>query len=546
MRVPKFRAILGMACTIFFLIPVAYGATITGTVKGPDGAPFKGAFVEAQNKKTRITVNVLSDKDGRYHVDDLSAGDYTVRIRAIGFTSDPRDAVALTDGQKASFDFALKSGIVRWSDLSFYEGDHLLPDGKGKLLIEDHCLECHSFQTKMAGVKRDQEGWTQAVAFMRTAMHYRLPTVTDDDAAVIASYLNAAFGTDSKLPKNVADMPEYKNFVHGPYADEAMKIVYVSYDMAGPNRMPFSAAPDKQGNVWMPFWSLSDSIGKLNPKTGEIQEFHTPSQGTVMIHSAVPAADGSVWFEEQATDKIGKWDPKTQQITEYQDTYITGQDGPAARGGKHTARVDSHGNVWSSGGPLSKFDPTTGTFRHFPETSPYGITLAKDDTLWFAEFNAKGKIGKVDPETGKVTKYTVPTPRAYPRRLQVAPDGAVWFAEFGINSSGGLRYDDPVMGGGGGKIARFDPKTETFKEYQLPGPSPSPYAFDMDKNGRLWYANMHQDLVGCLDPATGKVVEYPFPYSENTMREFFHDDQGRVWWASPSNNKVGYFYLASN
>ena len=158
----------------------------------------------------------------------------------------------------------------------------------------------------------------------------------------------------------------------------------------------------------------------------------------------------------------------------------------------------------------------------------------------------KEKSGRWTRKPGKVTKYTVPTPRAYPRRLQVAPDGAVWFAEFGINSSGGLRYDDPVMGGGGGKIARFDPKTETFKEYQLPGPSPSPYAFDMDKNGRLWYANMHQDLVGCLDPATGKVVEYPFPYSENTMREFFHDDQGRVWWASPSNNKVGYFYLASN
>jgi streptogramin lyase len=68
----------------------------------------------------------------------------------------------------------------------------------------------------------------------------------------------------------------------------------------------------------------------------------------------------------------------------------------------------------------------------------------------------------------------------------------------------------------------------------------------MDKNGRLWYSNMHEDLVGCLDPKTRRVVEYPLPFSENTMREFFLDDQGRMWWASPSNNKVGYFYLASN
>ena len=80
----------------------------------------------------------------------------------------------------------------------------------------------------------------------------------------------------------------------------------------------------------------------------------------------------------------------------------------------------------------------------------------------------------------------------------------------------------------------------------MPGPSASPYAFNMDKNGRLWYSNMHEDLVGCLDPKTGKVVEYPLPFSENTMREFFLDDQGRMWWGSPSNNIVGYFYIASN
>ena len=47
-------------------------------------------------------------------------------------------------------------------------------------------------------------------------------------------------------------------------------------------------------------------------------------------------------------------------------------------------------------------------------------------------------------------------------------------------------------------------------------------------------------------PAARQVVEYPLPFSENTMREFFLDSQGRMWWASPTNNKVGYFYLASN
>jgi streptogramin lyase len=68
----------------------------------------------------------------------------------------------------------------------------------------------------------------------------------------------------------------------------------------------------------------------------------------------------------------------------------------------------------------------------------------------------------------------------------------------------------------------------------------------MDKSGRLWYSNMHEDVVGCLDPKTGKVVEYPMPFSENTMREFFVDTQGQIWFGTPANNQVGYFYLASN
>src|SRR4051794_16872584 len=47
--------------TVVFATSVADAATITGTVKGPDGQAFRGAFVQARNAKTKITVSVLSD-----------------------------------------------------------------------------------------------------------------------------------------------------------------------------------------------------------------------------------------------------------------------------------------------------------------------------------------------------------------------------------------------------------------------------------------------------------------------------------------------------
>src|ERR1700688_4229912 len=107
LRISKLLALV--SATI--LIPsFAHGATITGTVKGPDGAPFKGAFVEAQNTKTKITVNVLSHKDGGYRVEDLPAGEYVLRIRAVGYQADPRTGATLTAKQSASMDWALKPG----------------------------------------------------------------------------------------------------------------------------------------------------------------------------------------------------------------------------------------------------------------------------------------------------------------------------------------------------------------------------------------------------------------------------------------------------
>ena len=54
------RNALAWASVLAFSGSTAWGATIAGTVKGPDGAGFKGAFVEAQNTANQVTFNTLS------------------------------------------------------------------------------------------------------------------------------------------------------------------------------------------------------------------------------------------------------------------------------------------------------------------------------------------------------------------------------------------------------------------------------------------------------------------------------------------------------
>jgi virginiamycin B lyase len=498
---------------------VSSAATITGTVTGPDGAPFRGAFVQARNAATKITVSVLSDNQGHYKVPDLTEGSYRLQIRAPGYKFEPKSGIMLTADQNASYDLALEKSFVRWSDLSYYQGFKLLPDDRGKAELFQHCFACHGFESRMASVTRDEDGWRDRVNFMREAMGFFINRpqngFTDQKADDIVYYLNKMFGEDSALPKSPADLPAYKDTVRH-FSDEALKIVYVEYETPGPNRMPWSAAPDKDGTFWIPYYGRANKIGHLNPTTGVITEYPVPATETAAIHSAVPAPDGSVYLTEQGTNRLGKWDPATKKITEFPDDW-----------GKHTARIGADGQVWSTGG-MTRFDPKYDKITHITDVpNAYGIALDKDGNPWFAELRKDGRIGKVDAKTLQVTKYQQPTATGFPRRIQVDDQGLVWFAEFQA-----------------GKIGEFDPKAERFREFALPGQKATPYALGVDADQKVWYSSEWEDVIGRLDPATGQVTEFPFPHAENSLREFFTDAKGRFWYGSPANDRVGYFYLA--
>jgi streptogramin lyase len=538
----------------------ASGGVISGTVKGPDGSVFKGAFVRAQSAKTKISVNVLSDRNGAYRIQNLEAGEYQVTAAAVGYKSDPHSAVKVGAEQTISLDFALQKGMVRWADLSIHEGQVVLPEGPGKQLLFFRCMSCHGLQTKIAAVRRDEEGWQNCVALMRDrANGVGDLRITEADGAAVASYLGRVFSPDSDLPRSPADLPEYQKAKHAEFSDEAMKIVYVLYDLPKPGRIPWVAYPQKDGSVWMPHSWTADQIAKLDQRTGEVQEFDLPpgTRKALHLHSVTEAPDGMVWFSEDAACKLGKFDPETRKFTEYQPSFCRPKDDDAKTGrgmnsiglgSMNSIRLDRFGNIWAGGSILLRFDPKKEEFMEFPEArTPYGIELDQQGNIWFAEFPREGMIGKMDTKTLKIAKWTPPTTEKLaalnknqpdenygnssthpktsgPRRITVDSQGIVWFGEWW-----------------GNQIGRFDPKTETFQEFALPDPDPTPYAIAVDRNDLVWYSSYNDDILGRLDPKTGAVVEFPFPYSGNGLRELMPDSQGRIWFGTPFNNKVGYF-----
>ncbi|HEX6007695.1 MAG TPA: hypothetical protein VFY80_07015, partial [Burkholderiales bacterium] len=68
---------------------------------------------------------------------------------------------------------------------------------------------------------------------------------------------------------------------------------------------------------------------------------------------------------------------------------------------------------------------------------------------------------------GKVSEWPVPTPR-FARDPAPAPDGSIYIA---------------VMSGN--RVARFDPKTQQFREWELP-PGHRPHGVLVDRQGIVW------------------------------------------------------------
>ncbi len=541
------RKLLSVAWMMALFATPGYATTMSGTVTGPDGAPFRAAFVRAQDVKTKITTSVLSDNQGKYWV-DLSPGLYDVWVQSTGYKSDRRSDVKVDGAQAVPVNFALQKSLVQWNQLTKHQGAFLLPEGPGRDVVRDQCFSCHGMGRMGSVGRRDKNGWLDSMARMPALGG---PTVKPQIASTVAEYLATVFGPDSETPLSPAQLPAYQKIKqeHDYFSDEALNAVYVDYPLTASGDMrdrPGTGYPDKAGNVWM---EMAGGLAKLNTTTGELKTFRLSDPKRPGIHEVVPSRDGmSVWLTVTDQNAIARFDTKTETFDPvFKDPYDGEKPAqqepntpwpelrksPGGQSGAprtHTAILDLDGNVWASGRPLKKFDVKTKEFRNFSDVpDTYGIALDKQGNVWFAEFNSRDhwNIGKVDVKTNKVTKWEPPDGEVgRPRRLKIDSQGNVWFGQY---------FD--------GAIAKFDPKTEKFTQYKLPGPMPTVYGLGIDANDNVWYASMYTDVIGRIDPKTGKIVEFPSPYGERATRDMWPDAQGRMWFGNQPYRSVGSIYV---
>jgi len=150
----------------------------------------------------------------------------------------------------------------------------------------------------------------------------------------------------------------------------------------------------------------------------------------------------------------------------------------------------------------------------------HDVYPAPDGTVWFTA-QAAGKLGRLDPKTGKVDLIAL-GPDAAPHGVIVGPDGAAWVTEGGQNA-----------------IARVDPATRAVKLFPLPKERSNANlnTESFDRQGILWFTGQN-GVYGRLDPKSGAVAVFDAPRGTGPYGITTTPD-GQVFYASLAGSYLG-------
>jgi len=87
-------------------------ATLSGNITDPTGASIPNASVAVTNSLTQAVHRTTTDPTGRYRVDQIEPGTYTVEAEAPGFTARELSGLALHPAQQGHVDLALAVGSM--------------------------------------------------------------------------------------------------------------------------------------------------------------------------------------------------------------------------------------------------------------------------------------------------------------------------------------------------------------------------------------------------------------------------------------------------
>jgi streptogramin lyase len=522
---------LPLAALLLQLACPAAAQTLTGLVSSQAEGAMEGVLVSAQKAGSPVTVTVVSDANGRYAFPAarLSAGEYTIRIRAAGYELAPQ--VAQVGAAPVTADLRLQKTADLAAQLTNTEWFMSMPGTaeQKRPLIE--CMSCHTFE-RIARSRYDAEAMFGVLKRMpqyannSTMEHVQKRVaerhVNDEQVRKTAEYLATVNQSSGPWPYELKTLPRPKG--------RATRVIITEYDMPRRTIAPHDVRTDADGFVWYSNF-VENYLGKLDPRTGAHTEYAYPAvkPGSPTGSLALELdREGNWWLATMFQSGLMKFEVATQTFRHFPVPAELDSDA-MQQSLLMPWRSQVDGKVWTNDvnrGVILRLDLASGHYelidpfagRKGRQHSPYGLAADAQNNLYFMDF-ADESVGRVDAKSGRATIYPTPTPRSRPRRTMIDTQGRIWFAEFAAN-----------------KVAMFDPEKEAFREWDVPTPHTYPYDVFLDRNGELWSGSMSSDRVLRFDPESGKSIEYLLPRPTNIRRVFVDDKTTPVTFWVGSNH----------
>ena len=298
------------------------------------------------------------------------------------------------------------------------------------------------------------------------------------------------------------------------FAQPAIESVIKEY-LVPPGSHPHDVAPASNGSVWYTAQHLGE-LGLLDPISGKTQHIAL-GQGSAP-HGVIVGPDGAPWITDGGLNAIVRVDPNSKNVTKYQVPERFGNVN------LNTATFDNKGILWftGQGGIYGRLDPITGNMEVYNAPrgqGPYGISTTPEGEVYYASL-AGSYIGHIDLESGNATILEPPTPDQGARRVWADSTNRVWFTEWNV-----------------GNLGMYDPDTNSWKEWKLPGENPQPYAIFVDDKDLIWISDFGSNAIVTFDPALEKFQSFQIPSSDAQVRQLL-GRPGEVLGAESATDKI--------
>ena len=172
-----------------------------------------------------------------------------------------------------------------------------------------------------------------------------------------------------------------------------------------------------------------------------------------------------------------------------------------------------------------------------PSSAPLALTVDRNGIVWFTESNAS-KLARFDPATDTFREYAVPGVGDM-WGITIDNQGNIWLTQYSLKGS--ISPGGSIEPGGNGRLIRFNPTTGNFTVVDVSTPGGFPFRVTTDAAGRIWFTELLGNQIGFYDPATGQLQMYPVPTPFAGPADLTFDSHGMLWFTEAYNESIAKF-----